>query len=268
MSHIKSLVFLFCLSLFVACKNNPSAPQSDAPLTFKVTCQDSTAGNVHEQVCYPVFEGEYAANMQHAVTAVIEGDSLANLHKKPVFGGLFAQYAEDIKGSEQDEFMKEMTYESSDSVSVTYNTSKILCLSSLSYHYSGGAHGSAAITYKIVNPSTGAFYKLADFFKPNTQAELLKIGEECFRKQVLPELDMKPDAALTEESGLWFGGMAGEDNDPNKGKFYLATEVGISEKGFDFVYGQYEIGAYAIGMPSFTIPFDKIKHLLKAEYQF
>jgi Protein of unknown function (DUF3298)/Deacetylase PdaC len=263
MFHIKSLVFLFCVSLFIACKNN-----SSAPLTFKVTCQDSTAGNAHQRLCYPVFEGEYAANMQHAVTAVIEGDSIAALRKKPVFGDLFVQYAEDMKGSEQEDFMKEMQYESNDSVSVTYNTSKIVCLSNFGDYYSGGAHGSAAITYRIVNPSTGAFYKLADFFKPNAQAELLKIGEDCFRKQVLPELEMKPDAALTEENGFWFGGMAGEDNDPNKGKFYLATEVGISEKGFDFVYGQYEIGPYAVGMPSFSIPFDKIKHLLKAEYKF
>ena len=39
----------------------------------------------------------------------------------------------------------------------------------------------------------------------------------------------------------------------------------LSPDGVVFVYGQYEIGAYAIGMPTFTVPYDKIEKYLTPE---
>jgi hypothetical protein len=255
------LATLLCASasLFTACKNN-------APLVFKNKCQDSTQGNVHQQLCYPIFEGAAADYAMKAVLQVIEGDSVAALHKTPEFGGIIAAYNADMKDLKDEDFAKTMQYEQMDSVSVLYNEKGILCVSNVNYTYSGGAHGSAAITYRIINTTTGKTYNLEDFFKPNTQAELLKIGEAAFRKQVLPDMEMKTDAALTEENGFWFGGMATEENDKNKGKFYLSKDFGITQKGFDFVYQQYEIGPYAIGMPSFSLTFEQVKALLKDEF--
>ena len=55
-----------------------------------------------------------------------------------------------------------------------------------------------------MNPATGAEYKIEDFFKPNFKAELTKIGEKCFREQFLPQMELKPTDALSDENGFWF----------------------------------------------------------------
>lgn len=264
-----TLAALFCasMSLFTACKNNAVA-DTNATLVFKNKCQDSTQGNAHQQLCYPIFEGEAAEYAMKAVLQVIEGDSIAALHKTPEFGGIIAAYNADMKDLEDKDFAKTMQYEQMDSVAVLYNKNGLLCVSNINYIYSGGAHGGAAITYRIINTATGATLKLEDFFKPNTQAELLKIGESCFRTQVLPDMELKTDAPLTEDNGFWFGGMVSDEPSKDKGKFYFSKDFGITSKGFDFVYQQYEIGPYAIGMPSFSITFEQVKALLKDEYKF
>ena len=255
-----------CATFFTACKNGTS--ESNAAFAFKTVCRDSTVGKARQQLCYPVFEGSHSAEFMKAVTALVEGDSIANLRSMPTFGNLFAQYNEDLKSMAGDEYATEMSYEQMDSVAVVYNEKGLVCLSNQTYSYMGGAHGGSTVSYRILEMATGKTLAIKDFFKPNTDAELLKIAEECFRKQWLPEMELATDAPLTEENGLWFGGVAMEETDKNKGKFYLAKDAGISAKGFEFVYQQYEIGPYAIGMPTFTISFDKVKTLLKDEYKF
>lgn len=41
--------------------------------------------------------------------------------------------------------------------------------------------------------------------------------------------------------------------------------VYLSPEGVVFIYGFYEIGAYAIGMPTFTVPYKKIGKFLSPE---
>ena len=265
MKFITPIFIAICASatFFTACKND-----AGAAVSFTTVCRDSTAGKAHQQLCYPQFEGAHRDVFMKAVVALVEGDSIANLRSRPNFGDLFVQYAADVKGMAGEEYATEMSYEQMDSVAVSYNEKGILCMTNQSYNYMGGAHGGSAITYKILDAKTGKTLDIKDFFKPNTEAELLKIGEACFRKQWLPEMELATDAPMNEENGLWFGGVAMDETDKDKGKFYLAKEVGISPKGFEFVYQQYEIGPYAIGMPSFTISFEEVKTLLKDEYKF
>ena len=39
----------------------------------------------------------------------------------------------------------------------------------------------------------------------------------------------------------------------------------FSERGLEFIYQQYEIASYAVGMPSFCIPYDKVLPYLTKE---
>ena len=41
-----------------------------------------------------------------------------------------------------------------------------------------------------------------------------------------------------------------------------ACGVSYGPNGMDFVYQQYEVACYAAGLPSFTIPYDKLKPCL------
>ena len=43
------------------------------------------------------------------------------------------------------------------------------------------------------------------------------------------------------------------------------NEPYFTSEGLRFIYQNYEIGPYAIGMPSFTVPYDKIKDFLSVE---
>ena len=42
------------------------------------------------------------------------------------------------------------------------------------------------------------------------------------------------------------------------------TEPWLTKEGLQLVYQQYEIGPYAVGMPTVQIPFTKLKSLLNA----
>ena len=157
-----------------------------------------------------------------------------------------------------------MKYSQDDSVFVMKLTPKILTLANASDVFTGGAHGSASISYKNVNPATGVVYTLDDFLKPGSKAELTKIGEKHFRSEFLPSIDMKPTDALSEENGFWFDSNKKDEGVDNI--FYLCDNFAITDKGISFVYGLYEVVPYAMGMPEFTIPFSEIKSLLKDEW--
>lgn len=256
------LFFTVAISVWAACGGSAPTPDDNTVLTYELFHKDSTSGNVHQALTYPVFKGTNAEAIMRMVVALVEGDSVSKIRTQPSFGDIFVLYAEDMKGA--DDEMSSAPYDQIDSVMVIYQSPTILCLGNQAYSYMGGAHGSGAILYRTLNPQTGKLYVITDFFKPNSLAELTKIGETCFREQVLPEMELPKTAALTQENGFWFGGI---ENNQEEGKFYLAKDFSIDKDGFGFVYQQYEIGPYAIGMPSFQIPFAKIKHLLKDEFK-
>ena len=65
-------------------------------------------------------------------------------------------------------------------------------------------------------------------------------------------------------------GIEEEDQENNNlnfedGEFELNDNFEISEKGLTFLFNQYEIGPYAIGMPEIFIPYSKMKGLIKED---
>jgi hypothetical protein len=67
----------------------------------------------------------------------------------------------------------------------------------------------------------------------------------------------------------------GEEIEPESVDEYLMTDNGVipfpawtlfpTESGLGFLYQQYEIAPYAVGMPGFTIPYDDLLPYLTAE---
>ena len=109
------------------------------------------------------------------------------------------------------------------------------------YGYTGGAHGIDAETGYTFRLSDGKRMQEADLFKSGYKPELGKLLTEMLPKSVSEEAyDMLFIKAL----------------EPN-GNFFIDPE------GITYIYGRYEIGPYSSGLTRVTIPWDKLKDILK-----
>lgn len=121
------------------------------------------------------------------------------------------------------------------------------------YTFLGGAHGSAGSHSANIVKATG------EVLGATVDTTKVKAMQPILRKYVLEYLKKGGDTEVTDANL----------ND------YLFIENGIipiptftpslTEKGVHFVYQQYEIGPYAIGMIDFTVPYAEIKPFMTKE---
>jgi hypothetical protein len=128
---------------------------------------------------------------------------------------------------------------------ISLNENGILAITEAGYMDGGGAHPNSFTSFENYNTATGAKISLMDILQSNYKSGLYPIAEKLFYKQT----------GLAKDELEW-----GE-----KGKFYLPEENFLIQKeGLLFSYGQYEIGAYALGMPSVLISYSDLKPFMKA----
>lgn len=117
---------------------------------------------------------------------------------------------------------------------------KIISYSVTRYVYTGGAHGMTAESALNFNRQTGALLSEDDFFKEGYQDRLRTLLSD----HLAESLDEPADTSMlfTREIG------------PN-GNFR------ISDDGVTYIYNQYEIAPYAMGVISVTIPWNELEGL-------
>lgn len=140
------------------------------------------------------------------------------------------------------------SYTQEDSVSIDEQYEDFVQLHMFSYIYMGGAHGNANDAHYLISKENGKRLALKDVVKDINKFTTL--AEVYFRKG----LELAADADLQEE-GFWF----------DKG-FKCNENFYFSDGKMIFVYNQYEIAPYAVGIIYNEIPISKIKHLLKFEF--
>ena len=266
MKKLISFNLILCIFaiLLTACENVKTATVSGENAQFTTLRIDSAivgekigdtnqTWDTEQHIIYPVFVGATADLLNKAVIKMFCDDSLKAASVRQCFNkkNIFMEYAMALKESPG---VKEIGFSRRDSIFVGKSTSKIISLTDYKEVFIGGAHGWEEVIHKNLNPVTGAEYKIEDFFKPNIEEELTKIGEKCFREQFLPKLGFKPTDALSEAS-CFHGGI-----------FYLSGNCGLAKTGITFVYSNYEIGSFSLGTPEFTIPFSQLNPLLKKEW--
>ena len=125
------------------------------------------------------------------------------------------------------------------------------------YTYSGGAHGMASEYGATFDKKTGVM--LRNVLNPKDVKALqpiLRAGvESYFRRWYEKEHDADSRVKTDMEALFLENGII-----PLPG-----SGVYLSPEGVVFIYGLYEIGAYAIGMPTFTVPYKKIGKFLSPE---
>ncbi len=130
-------------------------------------------------------------------------------------------------------------------INVNYLTryDEIACFSVAGYFYVFGTpHPSSSLEFFNFNLSNGELIHVSDIVNKGTKGKLNKIAEKILYKEYGKD--------------MW---------DFEDGQFELNDNFEISEKGLTFLFNQYEIGPYAIGMPEIFIPYSKMKGLIKED---
>ncbi len=133
-------------------------------------------------------------------------------------------------------------------VFVLHNTPEVLSLSFFERMFTGGAHGSATLTFQNLDPRTGEQIQLADLFTVGYEAELLPLAEARFREARSIEEGMSlADAGFTFDNG----------------EFALTDNFAIGADGLTFYYNPYDVAAYALGSTEILLSYDELAALLK-----
>lgn len=174
---------------------------------------------------YPTYKG----NMQ-------DGTALAKFYTRSCYEGL-----KNLVDSNRPEIQLEQSL----SIERRYESDKIVTLVISGYAYSGGAHGMGWRYGTMFDKANGKqiSYPIIDSTKVQAlQPQLEKGLKEYFKNEI----------SITNGN---IKEMLQLDSDLIP---LPASNPYFTESGVTFIYGQYEIGAYAIGMPTFTLPYKDI----------
>jgi len=117
----------------------------------------------------------------------------------------------------------------------------------------GGAHGLETRNYYNFDLKTGKLITENDLFKSNFKAEL----SELLKKRIVEESKETKETKNTEpvlsleDTDFWTDSIK-----PN-GNFY------ITDEGINYVFNPYEIAPYYMGQTEVTIPYNRLKGILK-----
>ena len=158
-----------------------------------------------------------------------------------------AQYMQEMKEFRSEDEMP-LPYERSLSAVRSYETDDLVTIDVQEYQYSGGAHGGTT--------SYGLTFRKSDgrLMGRNTLNNLVGDDEwnDMVKQQLMEYFEVKTEEELKDclmDVELYMLPMP-------------QTEPCFTEKGLVFTYQQYEIASYAAGMPSYVIPYDKLKKYL------
>jgi hypothetical protein len=113
-----------------------------------------------------------------------------------------------------------------------------------SFYYTGGAHGSAATKYHIIDLRTGKPVLYKDIFKENATDAVTKLIITDYLKQ-------RKWQALDE--------YASESN------FASPDNIRMEDTGLTFHYGQYAVASYADGVWDMFVPYNQLLPYIKTD---
>ena len=131
-------------------------------------------------------------------------------------------------------------------MSVCYNSEYILCLEYLDYVYTGGAHGMTNQSFDIFNLKTGTMISFQDIFK----SDAVKRLSDILTSQLRSDRHI-PDSISLKEAGFFVDVIK------------PGTNIYLNGSGIGFIYNQYEIAPYSVGISNIFIDYDQLNGVLK-----
>ncbi len=152
----------------------------------------------------------------------------------------------DIMESLGKDAAENLNYSNKFSVATAANTRNYVTLEYKGYLYTGGAHGMPAWYATSIDAKSCKALGIDDLFVKEHQDSLFKIVKEEILKQYYKE----------EQAHESFSMTALPANAPH-----------LMPDGIRFIYGAYEVDAYAAGMPFCILPYEQVLHLMTEEAQ-
>lgn len=177
---------------------------------------------------------------KHGVDTITDGNRLVLAACKAsleVAEGDFVQFEDDGITT---------TYEYDYSVRKAYETPAFVTYVSHNYVYSGGAHGGVNFSGAVFALADGRQYGWNNMFEPEAL--------DAVRGLIAAGLMADYFKVDTQEA---FMSVLQLDPGATELPLPVASPVFMAE-GVEFVYQQYEIACYAAGIPTCTIPYDKL----------
>ena len=131
-------------------------------------------------------------------------------------------------------------------ISIGYQSPKLLNLVFDYWAFTGGAHGNGATYSYFIDTKTGKQIKKENLF--SDLKGFTKLAEQKFRKQ-----QNVPKNVNINETGYWFADE----------KFHLPQNIFLTKKGVNLLYNQYEVASYAEGPIEVVIPYTEANQYLK-----
>lgn len=147
-----------------------------------------------------------------------------------------------LEGNDDGEPCAALSWESSVEGHIAGEHGDILSYLVCRYEYTGGAHGSTSETGVNFNKNTGEVVGEDDIFAEGSRDELKKCLSAHLQES-LPDNDA-------------YDALFIKDIEPN-GNF-IVTPAGVT-----YIYGQYEIGPYYLGIIKVTLPWEELEGLLR-----
>ncbi|MGN1237074.1 MAG: DUF3298 domain-containing protein [Bacteroidaceae bacterium] len=167
------------------------------------------------------------------------------------YGRETSEYLHDLVGDGE-----EMGYFSAScdvSIRKVDDTPRYVTYETNTYSYTGGAHGSSTKRdVNIIKPSGKVLEYVIDSLRLEEIQPLLRKGVLSYLNDI--EWDETTDETLNDNLFIENGIIPLPSVSP-----YLTSE------GLCFVYQQYEIACYAMGMISFTLPYSEVKPFMTPE---
>lgn len=210
--------------------------------------------------CYPDYSGE---NQPSDLELTTSGDTFGEAYVNTYGRWGLDRMAEDIRDMAGNGY--EGSFLNHLSIELVEQTEERLTFLEHYEVYTGGAHGGYMVSGATFRRSDGKRFgwEMFDHEKRAELVELMKKGLMAYFNQEAEE-KIYTDSALFDHLIL-FDNPETPDNELEFGLPLPATEPWISNNGVEFIYQQYEIAAYACGMPCVTLPFDALKDILTPE---
>ncbi|MBO4656877.1 MAG: DUF3298 domain-containing protein [Bacteroidales bacterium] len=163
----------------------------------------------------------------------------------------FNEVKQNIEDEEELEFVPRCEYDFT--LGKVYESFNYVVYLSEDYNYMGGAHGGVSgmgdITFDKRNGKIFTNFLKADALEPM---------QGLIEKGLAEYFEEPDDTAASVREHLFL--EEGDTTIP-----FPAWTPSPDRYGLNFTYQQYEIAPYAMGMPSFTIPYDEVKPFLTPE---
>lgn len=223
------------------------------------TSKGSLAIDIQVEIPNKFHEQTILDSIRKSIISNLFGESYVSFTNDSVVPAFIADLVTDYKNNNApllDQIDSTSTYSFNNEHTLSgfslYNDKKIYVYGIERFVYMGGAHGLETRYYFNYNLKTGKLITESDLFINNYKTKLSDLIKQRIVEQSKEDSEEAPIMDL-ENTDYWTDSIK-----PN-GNFY------ITDEGINYVFNPYEIAPYSLGETEVSLPYDRLKDILKPD---